>query len=746
MDDRIARQMLNRKFGGGVAALGLVMGLVSPAWAGGQAAPRPSSPAAASEPDEGDIVVTAQKREERLVEVPISISVIGSEQLDAATGRGVVDALVRVPGVAIVEGFQTGGANVTIRGVQANGNFSQGASPIAYYLDAVPFGFIRNAIAPDAAAFDLERVEVLRGPQGTLYGISALNGVVRVLTASANLSDFSAKGRIGGSATEHGGLNYRADAAINVPLIQDKLAARVTVGFQNNSGWIDKPNNRDANGSKASDVRLKVNAAPTERLRFELGSWFSRSRAEAPNMSNDQMINRSLIPEPINSDFDSVFLKATYEADGFTVSSSSSYLNYRLTSVLDTNTLASNTNVLDTNVSSKLFTQEVNVTSNGDGPLRWSIGGIYRNVRDETYQLRHTAQGDPTGGYLAPINFEELSQSYAFFGEATYQIIQDRLELTAGARYFHDQIKINEFSRITGNPANYPSTTPSGRPYVHSKNNFEKFTPRVALTWHPADRTTVYASYSQGFRSGLPQLPTVVTVNPTFKDAKPDTLTNYELGFKGDLFDRVLSVDAAVYYIDWKNIQQSVAVPLGTASFTGLVNGPSASGLGVDLGLTVRPTRRLTFGAAMSINDLKLDGDVLTVAGSPPVSTVLFPKDSRLVNSPKYVFGGNLDYSFPVGANGLEGLFSATANYTSKRVARFIINNVAVPVPGDNMWNAGARLGVKSTAGWTATLFVDNLTNEDGRVAGYIPSALERVDWLVRVRPRTWGLQLEMKM
>src|ERR1700761_1185446 len=182
--------------------------------------------AAAEAPAIDEIVVTAQKREQRIQDVPISLSVMGGAELDKSSIQSVSDALGLVPGVAVNVTGQGGETRLTVRGVTASGPLFAGPSPIGYYLDSVPFGLVRSAVEPDANTYDLNRIEVLRGPQGTLYGASALNGVVRVLTNDANLDRFELNARVIDSYTQNGGNNPRGDLAVNVPLIEGKLAVR----------------------------------------------------------------------------------------------------------------------------------------------------------------------------------------------------------------------------------------------------------------------------------------------------------------------------------------------------------------------------------------------------------------------------------------------------------------------------------------------------------------------------------------
>src|ERR1700761_9461461 len=238
--------------------------------------------AAAEAPAIDEIVVTAQKREQRIQDVPISLSVMGGADLDKSSVQSVSDALSMVPGVAVNVTGQGGETKLTIRGVTASGALFAGSSPIGYYLDSVPFGLVRSAVEPDANSFDLNRIEVLRGPQGTLYGASALNGVVRVITNDADVNEFDFKARAGASTTESGGGNYRGDMAVNLPIIDGKLAARLVVGEEHDSGWIDAPVGNNTNDGDLKNIRLKVTAVPTDDLTIKFGALHQEANYGAP--------------------------------------------------------------------------------------------------------------------------------------------------------------------------------------------------------------------------------------------------------------------------------------------------------------------------------------------------------------------------------------------------------------------------------------------------------------------------------
>lgn len=668
-----------------------------------------------------EVIVTAQKREEQLQDVPISISVVGGPELDTSTAQGVTETLNSIPSVTTNVGVQGGGTQVTIRGVTAASALATGSSPVAYYLDSTPFGFVKYAIAPDANAYDLERIEVLRGPQGTLYGATALNGVVRVLTHPADLDEFGFKARTSGSATKDGGENFRADMALNVPIVPGTFAARAVVGYQDLSGWIDRPNREDANDAEIMNARLRLDAQPTEALSIGLSAWLSRSDYGAPSVGFVNRTATTEADEPYSTDYDVLGLRIGYDFSAFSIASSTSYIDYANHGVLSLAPYGLPA-MLTTNLDSEVFAQEIVLNSSGSDSWRWSLGGMYRRGEDRIFQWR-------TVGYVAPTDQIDTSESIAIFGELTKGFFDGRLELTAGVRYFEDDVSLDERSRVSGVPPEQ---------LFHTKDKFDAVSPRVVLSWHPQEQTTLYASYSEGFRSGAGQQPAVLTIAPQFPPVDADTLRNYEIGAKSLLADGRLSLDFAVYYIDWKDVQQSLTVQVAPGvSFQTLVNGESASGMGVDVGITVEPVDDLNLSLSFGWNDLQMDEDVLSD------SILLFNAGDRLNLSPEYTISGAFAYTFPLGSSGFEASFSASATYVTKQDNRTIFLGTFYSESGDEMLIGRAGFTVRAPEHWSATLFVDNINDEDGSpVKQPFPSV---ATWDTRVRPRTAGLQIEYR-
>jgi iron complex outermembrane recepter protein len=677
-----------------------------------------STTLAGAEPEVIDeVIVTAQKREERLSDVPISISVVGGEALDSSSFSGVTEVLNNVPGVAVT-GY--GVPQIAVRGVTAAGSSFAGSSPIAYYVDSVPFGFVRSAIVPDLGAFDLDRIEVLRGPQGTLYGASALNGVVRVLTNDADLNELSFKARASASTTEEGGDNYGGDAALNVPLIEGKLAARAVVGYQDQSGWIDSPVTNDVNDGQLRNYRLKLNASLTEQFSIQASAWQRRDDLGSPSAADDNFRISRPRSESGSNDLDAYGLSARYDAPAFSLTSMTSFVDYSLKVQGD----AFAQGLFITEQTAKVFAQEIVLSSRDDAAWRWTAGALYRDAEDLT------KQGTQLDSYAAIDNFHDMSESLAIYGEIGRRFANNKWEWTVGLRHFSDDAATQQSLE----EPTYPNV-----PFGPVENSFNSTTPRVVLTWLPNQDLTVYGSYSEGFRSGFPQNELALTAAPGLAPLKPDTLRNYEIGAKGSVGQRV-SFDAAVYYIDWEDVQQTTGVPVpggGPGNFViAPLNGDSASGVGVDLGLTLMPIDALSLGLSVSWNDLTMDEPVFSFGG------LLYEKGDRLNQSPEYTASGTAEYSFALGSNGYQANFLATATYTSEMLTSAVFGGATVLEPGDPMLISRLRFTVEAPRHWSAAIFADNLNDERGSQMITVPGFAE---YDVRVRPRTVGVQLEYR-
>lgn len=666
-----------------------------------------------------EIIVTAQKREENVNDVPISMTVLSGTELDSTSVGGVSEVLNTVPGIVTTSNYLSGGSTIAIRGVTAARPLQVGAGTVGYYLDAVPFSLVKSAVGPDSNPYDLERVEVLRGPQGTLYGASALNGVVRILTHDADLNRFDFKATTAGSNTTKGGANFSGDAALNVPLIEGKLALRAVAGYQDNEGWIDQPNKADANNEEIQTYRLKIKAQPSDRLTLGLSAWISRNRGGAPSVGYEYDKTSSVLDQPTKNDFETYGFTAGYDFNSFRVASTTGYLSYSNAGTLGLDIPAFNApnTIFFNGLESEIFSQELTLQSSTEGAWRWSLGGIYREGTEDTTQYY-------TGLYASVpfILAYNKSKSYAVYGELTRLLFDERLELTGGLRYFHDE-------------ETQDSQTGRGTPFKYAEATSEATTPRVIATWHHSDDQMVYASYSQGFRAGFPQGDAVLSSFPTFPAVKPDRLHNYEVGLKGILANDRVSYDVALYYIDWEDIQLLLRVPfLNSPGVNAVINGQSARGMGVDASVALRPTDALTLRASVSKNDLGMSSDVRSTTG------ILFRKGDRPNGSPSTTTGASADYAFDLNER-FRGRLQASASYSSPITYR----TETVVGKADSILITRASFTVEADEHWSVSLFADNLNNEKGTAAKAFITPYA-ADWNSRVRPRTIGVRLNYNL
>ena len=691
-----------------------------------------TNPTASGELEE--IVVTAQKRKERLQDVPISMSVLEGAELDNSTYVSTRDALATLPGVATVTDQNTGATMLSVRGVASTSNLFGGSTPVAYYVDGAPFALVRSAIVPDANLYDLQRIEVLSGPQGTLYGASALNGVIRVLTNDPDLQNFDFKARATNSTTEHGGENYDGDMAVNVPIITDKLALRVVGGDQHLSGWIDSLYGNHTNDTDIDNLRAKLEAQPTDTLSIGLSAWHSQVRAGGPPESGSDDFVPQDYGQPSVNTFNAYGVTIQQDMRAFEVSSVTSYLAYGSDGVFDATPLGFNFGLL-TDTHSRVASEELNITSKTEGPWKWSGGFFYRNAQDVTYQATRFAQDVtyPPPPWTFDDRWRDTSNSEAVFGELGRSFFDDQLEIAAGARYFHD----DEGTQAYGTPSQLSFIGSEGYSIQPSSATSSVWTPRATVSWKPIQAFTAYFSYGQGFRGGFPQ---GYFTQALFPPAAPDKLTNYEVGIKGEALDQRLAYTAAAYYIHWTGVQQSLTYYPTSGPQAGIgegvvANAQSASGPGTEFSVTARPVKGWDLSASFSWNDLTYDQTVYSdiVSGAP-----LFLKGDRLNLSPEFTGSFTTSYLFPLGPSGLKGQISASEQYIS------VLNSVDLQLgtkanqPSNSMLIARANFSV-ITPHWSIALFVDNLANYKGDIL----ASPNTPYWDTRAQPRTVGMRVD---
>lgn len=661
----------------------------------------------AGEADEDVIVVTAQKREQALLDVPLSIQAISGEQLEEQGTKELNDLIESIPGASSVSRTAPGFETIQIRGIASG---TTGDATVGYYVDDVPFSVPNLQLAPPSRLFDLQRVEVLRGPQGTLYGQGAMGGTIRLVTASPDYNDVLGRAQFELSDTSGGAPSAAVDGVVNVPIAPGTIALRVSGGYELVGGFVDVVQpvggvdtvvKKNANETRSWNVRGKLGIKPSDKIDIELGAWRVKNTLDYRNSVDavdPEIYNNTTgeIDRPNYVKTSLTLLSGLVKADlgGAQLVSSSSYID----SVLDFDASFLSSPIFgggflrnDSKFKTKSFTQEIRLSSNGAGPFNWLVGGYYSDGKiDSDICLGLIV---PCAFAFPPFNINSSGQiktrAYAAFGELSYALLDERLVATVGGRYFNDRRRTSGFDR-------YTSTSTPG-----NAATFDTFNPRFNLSYKFADNFLIFGNVAKGFRSGSFQTPAQAAAAsaalgftvPTA--VQPDEVWSYEIGAKGKLFDGLITIDAAVYQIDWKDIQlQSTLSGVAT-----IVNGGDARSKGIDLGLIVKPVPGVSLQAVGNINSTKFTSVLPAIVALNPLAA----PGTRIPNVPKSSLSLSANYSWDFATWGGQGFVTGGYVFRNSQLD-------STGLVSDELNEFNARIGV-SKDNWKLQIFGENIGN-----------------------------------
>ena len=668
-----------------------------------------------------EIVVTAQKRAQSLTDVPMSITALDASSMEKKGVEDVLSLSFAVPGFTVRE-EGPGRQRLFMRGI---GNNSGSDVLTSAYMDEAPINTVSSGQALNSVDMlgirtnDLERIEVLRGPQGTLYGSGAMSGTVRFITRDPQLDRWGAKGEVKWSSTESGDSSQELTAVLNAPVVEDKFGLRLVANVGQLGGWIDQPSVsgsliKDVNNQDVVDVRLKSLWRISDALTAKATIVVHRNDSDVgTSISDEDKVFRpgfdptTRIPFTDNSELFNVVL--TYDLPFAQLLSSSTYIdqkNRNLYGFKDSGRTLFPTyeSIGDVHKSAKVFTQEVRVTSTADEPLSWIVGAFYRDRKGRQQEVDQNV----FGGFEFPGFFDTKwdSEAWAAFGDMTLSL-GERWEIGGGARYFKD----------TQGVFNY--LLPG---FTHRSETFDATTWRAFATYHMTERVAAYANVATGFRSGGyildPQLNT-----PAFG---PETLLSYELGLKGTVLNGRLTGDIAVYNSDYKDMLQRSLRLVNNTFIDVVANVGKARVKGIDASFRLQATDHLSFDVAGSFSD----GEVKTVdplnnpAGARPGDPLDYVPDYS------YSIGAEYAFNWTAGAPG----FVRVDYYARDKITALDRGTNANLMESDKLGFLGARIGAE-IGRWSLQLFGENLTNEYGSMDPW-------GDWgiTLRPRPRTFGI------
>ncbi|MFI4942170.1 MAG: TonB-dependent receptor [Burkholderiales bacterium] len=728
-----------------------------------------------------DLVVTAQKRTESIADIPASVTVVSGQLMEQQRADDFQDLVPLVPGLSVTTG-RPGVTRITLRGVNTGGV----ASTVGVYFDDVPFGSssgLANAaiLSGDFDTFDVARVEVLRGPQGTLYGASSVGGVMKYVPNRPNSERFEARFQGSAEAVDNGDPGYSLTGLVNVPL-GAKAALRGSGFYRFDSGFIDSIGNNPirsltnpavniVNGTIVKDGlnsldrfggRVALLLKPSDKFSVTLGTQLQSIDSDASSIIDaDPTSLAPLNDTPVQSRYQSEFNNTKYRVYNGTidwnfgaarVESITSYGTFEsdfhtdvaiatnltggpplaslVTALFGNDQTRPLSAILPQTTSTDKFTQELRLVSGKNDSFEWLVGGYYTNEDSAIKQkilaveagTDTIASGIPS---LADVSLESTYEEIAGFANATWHVTP-RLDLAFGGRASHNKQVASQVSDgvLVGGRVQFDDVESSESPFTYS------FAPRFEL----GKSSSVYGRVATGFRPGGPNVlpPGAPAEVPRTYDS--DSMTSYELGLKtgGGPTDK-FALDFSAFYLDWEDIQLFLVV--NNFGING--NGGTAVSKGFELAASVYPTS----GLALSFNGAYTDGK-LTQDTDPVVGG---EDGDPLPYVPEWSFGLNADYEWTMKGRA-RAYVGGSLGYTGERTVEF--NNRA---PDGSIRQADGYTTLNLRAGayfgrWSVELYGKNLTNAMGitsiNAAGPLPNGALG---LGLIRPRTIGVSFSTR-
>lgn len=717
-----------------------------------------------------EVVVTATRRETAVQHTPMSISVLGEQTLATTRADDFADFAKLVPGLTAIDSGP-GNKRYALRGLQ-----SPGEPEVALYYDEIPVSGIPGGSLdtgdsqPDLKLWDIDRIEVLRGPQGTLYGNGSIGGAIRVISKRPELNKFSGETQVSAAATEGGDPSYRVNQMLNLPLLDDKLALRLAAYYRREGGWIDnKPRDdiaipqldqNDINDEKTWGGRAALSLQVSDAWNVTGIAYYQRLHtANAFDVypdyatGGDRYISASYVHTPWLDKIQMYNLISTYDYRWGSFVATTSYQRRTVERNSDTTRyLLNQFHCNETNWNQTCFGRplvpavsyaheeveawsgELRLVSNADGPLQWTVGGEFQN--SDTYRngevaktdadgyIQFDGNGDAVGRMFARKNDDSFDQ-YSFFGDTSYEIVRD-VRARIGLRWFHSdrsdqQTIVQQFA---------PGQPTGDQPYQRFEQDL--LAKSFQVSWQATPDALFYIQAAEGFRAGGPNFPGGFTVSAPPYDA--DSVWDYELGWKLSFLDNRVNWNGAIFHIDWDNLQ--VLVPTQLFSYITNANGAKSDGFETEIDAALDEHWNITAGA--TYNDARLVG---TQPQSSNPAAQLHDGD-ELANVPKWTANAGVMYRQPIAAQ-----YQATARvdfvYQSSRGSMVADQNPAYfRAAGYEL--VDAHFNLDRNDGWGLSLDIENLFNRYAELSTRVLDS-NLAQTVSTARPRTFSVGVSKK-
>jgi len=757
--------------------------------AAGQAMAQEQAPPAASEEQSAitldTLVVTANKRVENVREVAASISVIGERQLENLNANQLSDYADYVPGLQVQDTGIPGRTQVSMRGIAA---ISSGAT-VSSYIDEVPVGSsglyqAASVLNLDLLPYDIERVEVLRGPQGTLYGAGAIGGLLKYVSREPDPSATEFRIGGGGSSVMKGGTGWNGRFGANLPLVDERMAVRVGYAYNDLPGYTDSQHDgrEDINGGSQSGARVALGwygdafelhlSAMRQEVDFDDRAGVALDPATGQQMFGE-VVDQLWARQPFNKEIDLYAMTLDWNLGWADFVSATGWSDTKVVDQIDTTIqFGEITNLLlglpepgssfaRYGLDLEKFTQEFRLSSASGGRFEWMLGAYY--TKEEGVQGQYVWLGQRDGSPL-PVPYDAMFGTVALLAlPSTYK---EKALFANGSWRVTDRFKIDAGVRQARNDQTFSQDVTDGFLIAlgssPGESSEEVFTWSLSPQFKLSEDTMLYARAATGYQPGGPNV--ALPGMPPSVDSS--MLASYELGLKSQFADNRVQLDLAAFRIDWDDIQVGVQFE----GVGGLVNGGEATSEGLELSALFHATDKLQLGLNAAYTEAKVKNDFATTVvpvdedGDGVIDyNVLLNSglaNDRMPYVPELSWSATADYFFDLGG-GWNGSIGGAFRHVGDRVSgtssrqqvvlpdgTVVQDEISSP-PDVGSYDALDLHASVVKGSWTIRTYVNNVTDERGWSSmGEAENALtgELVQLrAVPIQPRTWGMEFDYR-
>jgi iron complex outermembrane receptor protein len=721
-----------------------------------------AAPARAQEESSGstidEVVVTAQRRSESIQDVPIAITAVGAETLRDANVKGIEDYFALTPNVSFRSDGSRDRKDLSMRGISNQLNPYANVRPATYAFYIDEFNVVAGTSNPQIV--DLERIEVLRGPQGTYFGRNAVGGAINVITKKPDNEWY---GEVGLDYSSHD--TRGAHGVANIPVVNDLLALRASGQIEESDGWIENINPvGGGNDYDYKTARLQARLTPGDNLTWDFAysysdeetgmrvgvptgfitaTWravyYGNAQGDVTNPdgvgfypNNDDRVNFNR-PQRVGSEYDYASSRAVYEFENVALTAVVGKIKSDVFNFGDVDGGSPDFYYENLLLKRESTSGELRLQSLGTDKIEWSIGASIGEdsgrMRQYTYHGAQSPQGRPEGTETTAGESDASSDYWAVFGQATWRFA-DQWHMVLGGRYSYEKVDTYAVSRSNGLLTG-----------INDREvDFDDFSPRFTLGWEPAANMLAYLTASRGFKSGGTQSSNNINLSNQFE---PEVLWNYEAGLKLDLLGRRLRLDGTVFFMDWSDVQQLIRFQFlddtgAIRAVSGIANAAKASTYGAELSADAAITDRFKLSTQVGYLRAKyddypaalIDGLVLNLSGKP------------LVDAPRWTLGVQGQYTTPLTTT-LEGFVRAEWNYRDEVLSNpYVYRYYVYPFIAPSYHVTNLRVGIEGEK-LRMVAYAENLFDKD-----YFSNSYEKAFYSgVQIEPstRVFGVSVSYK-